>query len=390
MINNRQNGRRGRGRNGVRPQGGGGGTGRPEQGNRIDNRARGNAAQLLEKYKALARDAQMASDRVMTEYYLQFADHYFRVLADTRARLDEQRRPQGEPAPQGANSYQDDDYADDGEGDITDSFDDPRPDQQPRYQDRGQNQRDGQQRDGHQNGGQQNGDRQDRQPRQDRDRGDRGDRPQYDRAQNGDSQQNGYAQDRAPRQDRQDRQDRPFRNEGQRQDRQSRGPRDDGQDRGNEGQTYRTIRAEPSSDRGPVTSPLAQAQPPMMPAAQDNVPQDRALPADEAPRRTRTRRPAPDAQPVADAFPPAIADEPVMAAPVDEAPRRERRPRLARAAVPVDSDGSDQIDRVAFLSTPAAAEPATPVADATPTEEKPRRRRRPRAEADTDTGDVAA
>ena len=64
--------------------------------NRQDNRQRGNAAQLLEKYKSLARDAQLAGDRVQTEYYLQYADHYFRVLEDSRSRFEEQqaqRRP---------------------------------------------------------------------------------------------------------------------------------------------------------------------------------------------------------------------------------------------------------------------------------------------------------
>ncbi|MDE0947002.1 MAG: DUF4167 domain-containing protein, partial [Sphingobium sp.] len=73
MINNRQAGRRNRGRNNNgRPntnnRGGGG-----DSGNRIDNRARGNATQLLEKYKNMARDAQMSGDRVNAEYYLQFA-----------------------------------------------------------------------------------------------------------------------------------------------------------------------------------------------------------------------------------------------------------------------------------------------------------------------------
>ena len=65
-------------------------------GNARDNRQRGNAAQLLEKYKSLARDAQLAGDRVQTEYYLQYADHYFRVLEDNRSRYEEQqaqRRP---------------------------------------------------------------------------------------------------------------------------------------------------------------------------------------------------------------------------------------------------------------------------------------------------------
>ena len=85
MINNRQGGRR-RGRGG---QGGGQNLG-GQPGNRQDNRQRGNAAQLLEKYKSMARDAQLAGDRVQTEYYLQFADHYFRVLSESRARFEEQ------------------------------------------------------------------------------------------------------------------------------------------------------------------------------------------------------------------------------------------------------------------------------------------------------------
>ena len=85
MINNRQGGRR-RGRGGQRGQNLGG-----QPGNRQDNRQRGNAAQLLEKYKSMARDSQLAGDRVQTEYYLQFADHYFRVLSESRARFEDQR-----------------------------------------------------------------------------------------------------------------------------------------------------------------------------------------------------------------------------------------------------------------------------------------------------------
>lgn len=61
-----------------------------QPGNRQDNRQRGNAAQLLEKYKSMARDSQLAGDRVQTEYYLQFADHYFRVLSENRSRFEEQ------------------------------------------------------------------------------------------------------------------------------------------------------------------------------------------------------------------------------------------------------------------------------------------------------------
>ena len=88
-MNNRQpNRRRGRGNNNRAPQQNRGGG---DYQNRIDNRARGNAAQMLEKYKKLANDAQLNGDRVQAEYYHQFADHYFRVLADAKARQDEQQ-----------------------------------------------------------------------------------------------------------------------------------------------------------------------------------------------------------------------------------------------------------------------------------------------------------
>ena len=88
MNNNRGNNRR-RGRGNNR-QGGGG-----QQVNRIDSRARGNAPQLLEKYRKLAHDAHLNGDRVQEEYYLQFADHYFRVIADTRLRQEELQQQRG-------------------------------------------------------------------------------------------------------------------------------------------------------------------------------------------------------------------------------------------------------------------------------------------------------
>lgn len=93
--NNNNNRRRGRNNR----QGGGGGG---QQQNRIDSRARGNAPQLLEKYRKLAQDAHLNGDRVQAEYYLQFADHYFRVIADTRLRQEEQRKPRDERWQDGA------------------------------------------------------------------------------------------------------------------------------------------------------------------------------------------------------------------------------------------------------------------------------------------------
>lgn len=100
MNNNRGNNnrRRGRGNNNRAPGGG-------QQVNRIDSRARGNAPQLLEKYRKLAQDAHLNGDRVQAEYYLQFADHYFRVTADARVRLEEQRLRQN-GGQSGAPGYQ--------------------------------------------------------------------------------------------------------------------------------------------------------------------------------------------------------------------------------------------------------------------------------------------
>jgi hypothetical protein len=43
-------------------------------------KVRGNAAQVLERYLAMARDASAAGDRIAAENYLQHAEHYYRVL----------------------------------------------------------------------------------------------------------------------------------------------------------------------------------------------------------------------------------------------------------------------------------------------------------------------
>ena len=93
FMNNRQTSRRrGRGNNRTQNNNRNG----YDHQNRIDNRARGNAAQMLEKYKKLAQDAQLNGDRVQAEYYHQFADHYFRVLADFRSRQEENRPQRNE------------------------------------------------------------------------------------------------------------------------------------------------------------------------------------------------------------------------------------------------------------------------------------------------------
>jgi hypothetical protein len=45
-----------------------------------DVKIRGSAAQIYEKYQALARDANSSGDRVGAENYLQHAEHYYRIL----------------------------------------------------------------------------------------------------------------------------------------------------------------------------------------------------------------------------------------------------------------------------------------------------------------------
>lgn len=164
-----------------------------DQGNRIDSRARGNATQMLEKYKKMAHDAQMNGDRVATEYYLQFADHYFRVLADNRARQDEYRRPRedqgrdlggdyaddeddgiyGAPQGQGQRNYAQD-QADDASARSQDE--DGEEQDEPRTQRRDNPQREGRQNNERQGGDRQNGERRERRPRGDREEGPRQER----------------------------------------------------------------------------------------------------------------------------------------------------------------------------------------------------------------------
>jgi hypothetical protein len=122
LNNNRGNNRR-RGRGGNRQQGG-------QQTNRIDSRARGNAPQLLEKYKKLAHDAHLNGDRVQEEYYLQFADHYFRVIADQKQRQEEARQPRREDRSP--------DYNDESEDDTESEFTRPYQDRRGPRDERGQ------------------------------------------------------------------------------------------------------------------------------------------------------------------------------------------------------------------------------------------------------------
>lgn len=53
-----------------------------------DGKVRGTPQQIIDKYQALARDAQLTGDRVAAESFLQHAEHYSRMLGEAQ--------PQGE------------------------------------------------------------------------------------------------------------------------------------------------------------------------------------------------------------------------------------------------------------------------------------------------------
>ncbi len=87
-MNKGQNVRRGRTRHTPNK---GGGSSNNGTGNRVDSKSRGNPQQNLDKYLGMARDALQAGDRVNEEYYLQFAEHFQRVIND-RAQDDGNRK----------------------------------------------------------------------------------------------------------------------------------------------------------------------------------------------------------------------------------------------------------------------------------------------------------
>ena len=221
--------------------------------NRIDNRARGNAAQMLEKYKKLAQDTQLNGDRVQAEYFHQFADHYFRVLADFKGRQevrqDENRQPRGEWRNEEREGGEERDWRDE-ERDTSD------------------------------NGGNEiaDGEREDREDRrpQRQDRPERNDRPE--RA------------ERPARQDRNDRQDRPERQE--RPEQQARPERNDRQPRNNNDRPRRE-RPERDGNRAVEAEPAGldlAVLPPAIGVPSNDV--DAAPDAEAAPvRKPRARKP---------------------------------------------------------------------------------------------------
>ena len=86
------NQRRSRGRSGSNNSGGGNNNNGGRRGGRNPNfesngpevKVRGSAQQVLDKYLQLARDAQSSGDRVKAESYLQYAEHYYRIVNEAQ------------------------------------------------------------------------------------------------------------------------------------------------------------------------------------------------------------------------------------------------------------------------------------------------------------------
>ena len=76
-VNNKR--ARGRPGGGRRPHGGG--PNRSFDSSGPDTKVRGTAAQVYDKYCALARDASANGDHVSAENYQQHAEHYYRIMA---------------------------------------------------------------------------------------------------------------------------------------------------------------------------------------------------------------------------------------------------------------------------------------------------------------------
>ena len=59
-----------------------------------EGKVRGTPQQIIEKYTVLARDAQLAGDRINAENFAQHAEHYQRLLAEAQKEVAERQKQQ--------------------------------------------------------------------------------------------------------------------------------------------------------------------------------------------------------------------------------------------------------------------------------------------------------
>ncbi len=78
-----------------------------------EGKVRGTPQQIIDKYLTLARDSQTSGDRVMSENFLQHAEHYQRILLDAQGVRQEPRKDQS----YGDQAYGDQDGSDGDGGD---------------------------------------------------------------------------------------------------------------------------------------------------------------------------------------------------------------------------------------------------------------------------------
>ena len=57
-------------------------------------RNKGNVSQQYQKYLKLAKEASSSGDRIQTEYYYQFSDHFFRTMVELGIAVEENDNPQ--------------------------------------------------------------------------------------------------------------------------------------------------------------------------------------------------------------------------------------------------------------------------------------------------------
>ena len=55
----------------------------------FNNRNRGNVSQQYNKYLKLAKEASRSVDRIQSEYYYQFTDHYYRIMVELGINIEE-------------------------------------------------------------------------------------------------------------------------------------------------------------------------------------------------------------------------------------------------------------------------------------------------------------
>ena len=55
----------------------------------FNHRNRGNVSQQYTKYLKLAKEASRSGDRIQSEYYYQFTDHYYRIMVELGINIEE-------------------------------------------------------------------------------------------------------------------------------------------------------------------------------------------------------------------------------------------------------------------------------------------------------------